>query len=46
MGPSGDEHDSYWDELIPKFEKIYGNKPEIAVRCPGRVNLIGELNNL
>ncbi len=28
--------------LITEFEKIYGRKPSLIVRAPGRVNLIGE----
>jgi galactokinase len=40
-----------WDETLEQgrvrvteqtFEKIYGTTPEIVVRAPGRVNLIGE----
>ena len=29
------------DQLKELFEEKYGAKPEIGVRCPGRVNLIG-----
>jgi galactokinase len=30
------------EELAARFRKEYGRAPEIAVRAPGRVNLIGE----
>ncbi|KAE9553073.1 hypothetical protein FO519_003706 [Halicephalobus sp. NKZ332] len=30
------------DQLKSLFEDNYGAKPELGVRCPGRVNLIGE----
>uniref|UniRef100_A0AC34FE91 Galactokinase n=1 Tax=Panagrolaimus sp. ES5 TaxID=591445 RepID=A0AC34FE91_9BILA len=30
------------EELCSKFEQKFGHKPQILVRCPGRVNLIGE----
>ncbi len=29
-------------ELLSKFLQLFGDKPELAVRAPGRVNLIGE----
>ncbi|CAI5438685.1 unnamed protein product [Caenorhabditis angaria] len=28
--------------IIEKFEDLYGIKPQVFIRCPGRVNLIGE----
>ncbi|CAD6186288.1 unnamed protein product [Caenorhabditis auriculariae] len=30
------------ENLIENFERLYGVKPQLKVRCPGRVNLIGE----
>lgn len=30
------------DGLVAKFKAVYGIEPQLAVRCPGRVNLIGE----
>ena len=30
------------EEVQRKFVQLYGNRPEIVVRAPGRVNLIGE----
>ena len=30
------------ETLIPRFEEIYGSRPEFVARAPGRVNLIGE----
>ncbi len=29
-------------ELVEKFTEVYGSSPELIVRAPGRVNLIGE----
>ena len=30
------------DELVPRFERRYGSRPELVASAPGRVNLIGE----
>ncbi len=30
------------EELYRQFEQVFGRKPTVAVRAPGRVNLIGE----
>jgi len=30
------------DTIVKKYEEIYGEEPEMIVRAPGRVNLIGE----
>src|SRR5919199_5610493 len=31
-----------WDSLAQEFEQRYGARPQVRVRVPGRVNLIGE----
>lgn len=31
-----------WDNLLSKFNSIYGQPPEFVARSPGRVNIIGE----
>uniref|UniRef100_A0AC35FNE9 Galactokinase n=1 Tax=Panagrolaimus sp. PS1159 TaxID=55785 RepID=A0AC35FNE9_9BILA len=36
------ENNNIEKELCSKFEQKFGHKPQILVRCPGRVNLIGE----
>lgn len=30
------------DSIVTKYEELYGEKPALLVRAPGRVNLIGE----
>ena len=35
-------HMPRYQELVTRFEKIYGLKPKYISRAPGRVNLIGE----
>lgn len=35
-------HMPRYQELVGRFEKIYGTKPTFIARAPGRVNLIGE----
>jgi galactokinase len=36
------ENFSRLDEITTKYRELYGAEPEIVVRAPGRVNLIGE----
>lgn len=35
-----------WNDLSEKFVSLYGKKPDFVSRCPGRVNLIGEVSML
>jgi len=34
--------DSLADKVVHRFEQLFGARPELLVRAPGRVNLIGE----
>ena len=35
-------HMPRYQDLVARFEKLYGEKPKLFARAPGRVNLIGE----
>ena len=30
-----------YDELVEKFEKLYGTKPEYVAYAPGRIEVLG-----
>jgi len=32
-----------WNSLLEKFQATYGRPAEFVARCPGRVNVIGEV---
>ena len=36
------EYEQRFKNLIRRFEKTYGRKPDYVSRSPGRVNIIGE----
>ena len=35
-----------WESLLAKFEDLYGKQADFVARSPGRVNIIGEVNQL
>jgi len=36
------EHQKRWNDLMARFQKTYGQRPDFVSRSPGRVNIIGE----
>ena len=35
------QNQEIYDELVAKFEKMYGKKPEIVAYAPGRIEVLG-----
>ena len=35
-----------WEKLLARFKEVHGRQAEFVARSPGRVNIIGEVNNI
>ena len=35
------QNQEVYDELVAKFEKLYGAKPQIVAYAPGRIEVLG-----